>query len=110
MNQGCVNMSLEISSHSRIKDKQLLSLDNCSKFYCRFALVHIDYKLMQFTYANFTTVDGHVVQILQKTPINTGATLRSRFVHISRTDSFSIAAVATGITDCIPTSKVCRSV
>jgi len=42
MIKGSVNTSLEISSHSQIKDKHLQSLDNCSRFNSRFVLVHID--------------------------------------------------------------------
>jgi hypothetical protein len=42
MIKGSINTSLEISSHSQIKDKHLQSLDNGSRFYCRFVVVHID--------------------------------------------------------------------
>ena len=64
--QGSVITSLEISSRSRMKDKHLLSLDNCSRFYCRFALVHIDYKLIHFTYTNFNTGAGYGVLICRR--------------------------------------------
>jgi hypothetical protein len=36
-----VTMSPEISSLSRMKDKDLLSLDDYSRFSCRFSLVHL---------------------------------------------------------------------
>jgi hypothetical protein len=88
MMQGNVNTSLEISSRSQIKDRHLLSLDNCCRFYYRFALVHIDYKLIQFTYTNFTLGAGHGVLILQKTLINTRAI--GRLVHINCTHSFQV--------------------
>jgi hypothetical protein len=63
MMQGSVNTSLEISSRSRIKDKYLLSLDNCFRIYGRFVLVHIDYKVVQFIYTNFSTGAAHGVLI-----------------------------------------------
>ena len=34
------------------KKKHLLSLHNCSRFSCRFALVHTHYKLIQLTYTS----------------------------------------------------------
>jgi hypothetical protein len=37
---------------------------------------------MQFTYVKFTNGAVHVVQTVQKAPINAGTTLPSRFVHI----------------------------
>jgi len=40
--KGNVNTPLETANRSRIDDKQLLSLNNCSIFYCRFALVLIN--------------------------------------------------------------------
>jgi hypothetical protein len=64
--QRSVDTSLDISSHSRIKDKHLLSLDKCTRFYCRFALGHIDCKLIQFKYTNFTIGAGHGVLICRR--------------------------------------------
>lgn len=42
MIQGSVNTTPEISSQSQNKDKYPQLLDNRSKLYCRFVLVHID--------------------------------------------------------------------
>jgi hypothetical protein len=66
MMQESVNMSLKISTHSGIKENLLLFLDVCSKFYRRFVLVHLDYKVIQFTYTNFTTSAGHGLPICRK--------------------------------------------
>ena len=60
-------MSLKISSHSQIKGKKpLLFLDICSKIYCKFVLVHLDYKAMQFTYTNCNTNAGHGLPLCRK--------------------------------------------
>lgn len=63
MMQGSVNVPLQISTHSQIKEKHLLSLDDCSRFYCIFVLLYIDYNLIQFTYTNFAIGAGHRVLI-----------------------------------------------
>ena len=39
---------------------------HCSGFYCRFALVHIDCNLVQFTYTNLSTGGGHGVPICRR--------------------------------------------
>jgi hypothetical protein len=46
--------------------KPLLFLDICSKFYCRFVLVYLDYKVIQFMYTNFTTSALHGLRICRK--------------------------------------------
>lgn len=56
--KGIANTSREISSLSRVKDKQLLSMDNCFRFYRRFALINIDYKLINTHNTNFTSGAG----------------------------------------------------
>jgi len=52
-------MSPKTAIPSRIKDKYLISLVNCSRLYCRFALVLIDYKWVKSTHINFTNGAGH---------------------------------------------------
>jgi len=52
-------MSPKTAIPSRIKNKHLLSLDNYSIFYCRFALVRINYKIIKSTYINFNTGACH---------------------------------------------------
>ena len=44
--KGNANTSREISILSPVKDKHLLSVDKCFKFYRRFAILSIDYKLI----------------------------------------------------------------
>lgn len=55
--------SLEIYSRSPIEDQHLLFLDSCAMIYWKFALVHIDYELIQSTLTNFTVVADHRVLI-----------------------------------------------
>jgi len=64
--QGSVNMSLKISSQFRIKENRLIFLDIFSKFYCRFVLVRLDYKVIQFMYTNFTSSAGHGLPVCRK--------------------------------------------
>jgi len=43
---GSVNTSSTIVSRPLVKDEHLLCLENCCRFYCRFAQVRIDYMLI----------------------------------------------------------------
>ena len=42
------------------------SVNISSKIYCRFVSVHLDYKVIQFTYTYFTTSAGHGLPICRK--------------------------------------------
>jgi hypothetical protein len=59
MVQGRANRSPETAISSGVKDKNLLSWDNCSRLYCGFASVYINYKIIKSTYINVTTGAGH---------------------------------------------------
>lgn len=63
-------MSVVICSYSRIKDKRLLSLENY-RFYCIFALIHIDYKLYNSHTQNVLLVQSCSAS-MQKAMINMG--------------------------------------
>jgi hypothetical protein len=103
MVQGSVNRSLKLSSRSRLKEKHLLSSEHCSMFYCRYALVRTDSKLINsYTHTLYWYWSRGAKRCMRKALINAVAVLRCRLVHITCTQSVpgtaSIAACTTLIT------------
>ena len=100
--------SPEICSRSPIEDQHFLFLDNCATIYWRFALVHIEYALIQSTYTNCTTVAGHGVLICRRhwliqelsftVDLLTSTALTRSWYSLVRCRYYT--------NDCIPTSKI----
>jgi hypothetical protein len=64
--KGNADTSREISSLSRVKVIHLLFMDNCFKFYRVFALLNIDYKLINLHNTNFTSGAGDELLIYRR--------------------------------------------
>jgi hypothetical protein len=100
--------SLEICSRSPIEDQHFLFLDNCATVYWRFALVRIEYELIQSTYTNCSTVSVHEVLICWRhwliqelsfaVDLLTSTALTRSWYSLVRGRYYT--------NDCIPTSKV----
>jgi hypothetical protein len=66
-----------------MEDKHWFSVNNCPRFYCELAIIHVDYNLKQFAYTNFNAGVGRGMILLQKTLTDTGANICHKLVDIN---------------------------
>jgi len=109
--KGNANISREISNLSRLKVTHLLFMDNCIKFYRRFALRNIDYKLInsrsKFYYRCWWWIaNTQKARLIQE--LSCAVEFLTSTALCPGTASFT-AHCRCCIADCVPTCKFCPS-